>query len=314
MTSLNPILKSDLRSDSVHTLADLDQWPDSGTSLAVLGHPVCHSLSPPMHNAALAELAETDADFKSWTYYKFDIEPNQLREALNKFEEHNFLGLNLTVPHKVLAAQWVKIGEPEVKLSGACNTLLRTPEGFTGYNTDLYGMTRAIETEFDVRLKERDVILLGAGGAARAAAIACAQAGVQSLTLANRTPSKLEPIINCLNKLDSKPQLTTVPLPGRFVYRSDRLLIINATSLGLKAEDPSPIPLNELPSNSLVFDMIYNPARTALLKQAESLGMKTANGLRMLAYQGERSLKIWSKKNPSAKTMFEAALAGLNRF
>lgn len=265
-----------------------------------------------MHNAALEELSKSNPSFSDWTYYKFDVSPDHLESAIKQFYEKGFRGLNLTVPHKILAAQWVNIGKSEVELTEACNTLLWTPNGYTGYNTDLYGMTSAIENEFEIRLQDRDVILLGAGGAARAAAIACAQAGVQSLTLANRTIAKLDSIKGVLNKLSKRPTVDTCKLSEPLPNISDKLLIINATSLGLKPEDPTPADLRNLPTSTLVFDMIYNPARTALLKEAESLGMQVANGLGMLAYQGERSLSIWTQKKPSAKTMFDAARAGLN--
>lgn len=265
-----------------------------------------------MHNAALEELSKSNPSFSDWTYYKFDVSPDNLASAIKQFYEKGFRGLNLTVPHKILAARWVNIGESEVELTEACNTLLWTPDGYTGYNTDLYGMTSAIENEFEIRLQDRDVILLGAGGAARAAAIACAKAGVQSLTLANRTIVRLDSIKGVLNKLRKRPTVDTCKLSEPLPNTSDKLLIINATSLGLKPEDPTPADLSNLPASTLVFDMIYNPARTALLKEAESLGMQATNGLGMLAYQGERSLSIWTQKNPSAKTMFDAARAGLN--
>jgi shikimate dehydrogenase len=305
-------LKNDHTSDRVYTLEDLDHWPISGTSLAVLGHPVKHSLSPQMHNAAIAELAKSDKQFGNWTYYKFDIPPDRLTEALEKFHIKRFKGLNLTVPHKVLATQLVTVGEPEVEISGACNTLLYTDSGYTGYNTDLYGMTQAIETDFRIKLKDRKIILLGAGGAARAAAIACANAGVEHLTLANRTVSKLDTIVESLDRLPHKPAIKTCQLPGKLSFDCDDLLVINATSLGLNPEDPAPVDLEGLPSSTLVFDMIYKPARTALLKQAETLGMSISNGLGMLVYQGERSLQIWSRKNPSAIVMLEAVRIGMN--
>ena len=264
-----------------------------------------------MHNAALAELSKDDPNFSDWTYYKFDIQPDELKSALGKFYRKGFKGLNLTVPHKILAAQWVNVGEEEVELTEACNTLLWTENGYTGFNTDLYGMTSAIENEFNIQLKDRDVILLGAGGAARAAAVACAQVGVRSLTLANRTVSKLDTIKDVLGKLNNCPPIDTCALGEPLPSISDSMLVINATSLGLNPDDPTPADLRKLPASTLVFDMIYNPARTNLLKEAESMGMKVANGLGMLAYQGERSLKIWTDKNPSAETMFAAARAGL---
>ncbi|MDA0347465.1 MAG: shikimate dehydrogenase [Verrucomicrobia bacterium] len=311
---MNPIFKNDLSSDSVYSIEDLNTWPSSGISLAVVGHPVKHTLSPPMHNAAIEALAESNERFKNWRYYKFDIEPTRLQEALPKFHARGFLGINLTVPHKILATQFVSIGEKEVKLTGACNTLLKTEKGYTGFNTDLYGMTQAIETQFSIHLKDREVILLGAGGAARAAAIACAQAGVKKLTLANRTLSKLDTIIESLEKLEDPPKVKTCQLPGNLPFDSDELLVINATSLGLKPNDPAPADLSQLPSSTLVFDMIYNPAQTALLKQAQAQGMRTSNGIGMLVFQGERSLKIWSNTNPSPAIMLKAVQAGLDSF
>ncbi|SVD01389.1 uncharacterized protein METZ01_LOCUS354243, partial [marine metagenome] len=170
-----------------------------------------------------------------------------------------------------------------------------------------------VESEFEIQLGDYDILLMGAGGGARAAAVACVQAGVSSLTLMNRTVSKLDTILETLNKLDSKPNVRTCALDQPLPSNSEKLLVINATSLGLHPDDPSPIDVSILPKSTLVFDMIYNPEKTALLKQAQSLGMRVANGLTMLAYQGERSLKIWTQKNPSKKTMFEAALAGLKR-
>jgi len=307
-------LKSDQYSNAVYSIEDLDNWPSSGISLAVVGHPVKHSLSPPMHNAAIEALAETDHRFKNWTYYKFDIEPDRLQEALPKFHARGFLGINLTVPHKIIATQFVSIGEKEVELSGACNTLLKSENGYTGFNTDLYGMIQAIETEFSIHLKNREVILLGAGGAARAAAIACAQAGVNKLTLANRTLSKLDTIIESLEKLEDKPTVKTCQLPGNLPFDSDAPLVINATSLGLNPNDPAPADLSQFPSSTLIFDMIYNPAQTTLLKQAEARGMLTANGLGMLVFQGERSLQIWSNTDPSTAIMLKAVRAGLKSF
>ncbi len=266
-----------------------------------------------MHNAAMAEMAQVDPEFNNWTYYKFQIHPDNLHQALDMFHSNGFLGLNLTVPHKVLATQWIKIGESAVKLSGASNTLIRGVDGYKGYNTDLYGLVKALESGFGINLQDQEVILLGAGGAARAAAIACAQAGVKSLTLINRTMSKLDTILESLDQLDEKPNTKTRGINEPVLALSHNPIVINATSLGLKKEDPAPIDLALLPHSTRVFDMIYNPDRTTLLKQAESLGMEVCNGLNMLAYQGERSLKIWTQKNPSSKTMFEAALNGLKQ-
>ncbi len=310
-TRLKPTLKRNLPERDILRLGDLANWRFEGTALAVLGHPVKHSVSPEMHNAALQELADRNPDFKDWHYFKFDIEPERLREALALFYKNNFKGLNLTVPHKILAAKWMEAAEPEVRLSGACNTLLWTENGYRGYNTDLYGMTRAIEESFALKLRGRQALLIGAGGAARAAAVACLTHKVGALHLTNRTREKLDPLVEKLAGIRADIPIKIHPLTGPFAISSPNLIVINATSLGLKESDPAPAELNGLHPATKVLDMIYNPSQTALLKEAESLGMRTANGLPMLVFQGERSFKIWTRNSPSVDIMFRAAVDGL---
>ena len=157
--------------DRVHTLADLDDWRFDGVALAVLGHPVAHSLSPPMHNAALADLAARDPQFAHWRYFKFDVEPRDLRTALPRFHACGFRGLNLTIPHKIIAVELVARIDPAAAEAGAVNTLRRLDEGFEGFNTDGYGVSRAVTEDLGMTIAGSPVILLGAGGAARATAV-----------------------------------------------------------------------------------------------------------------------------------------------
>ena len=308
---LKPTLKRNLPEREVLRLEDLAKWRFQGTPLAVLGHPVKHSVSPEMHNAALQELADRDPHFKNWRYFKFDIPPERLREALTLFHKNHFRGINLTLPHKILAAKWIEAGEPEVRLSGACNTLLWTENGYLGYNTDLYGMTRAIEDGFALTLQGKEALLIGAGGAARAAAVACLTQKVAALHLTNRTSEKLNPLVEGLSAIRGDIPINIHPLTGPFPIASPNLIVINATSLGLKESDSSPVELLGFHPSTKIFDMIYNPAKTALLAQAESLGLETANGLPMLVFQGERSFKIWTNSSPSVQTMYRAAANGL---
>ena len=310
-TPLKPTLKRNLPESDVLRLEALANWRFEGTPLAVLGHPVKHSVSPEMHNAALRELAPRYPHLKNWRYFKFDIPPEQLKEALALFHKNNFRGINLTVPHKILAARWIEAGEPEVRLSRACNTLLWTENGYRGYNTDLYGMTRAIEDSFALKLRGKEALLIGAGGAARAAAVACLTQKVTGLHLANRTTEKLHPLVEELTTIRGDIPITIHPLSGPFPSQSPNLIVINATSLGLVESDPPPIDLKDFHPSTKIFDMIYNPSETALLAQADSLGLETANGLPMLVFQGERSFKIWTKVSPSVQTMYRAAARGL---
>lgn len=284
-----------MSADPIHTLSDLDTWSFAGTALAVLGHPIKHSVSPPMHNAALAEMSKCNARFASWKYFRFDIAPADLPVALEKLHVRGFHGINLTVPHKIIAFDLL----PDVVLSarpiGAINTLLRTKGSWRGYNTDGYGLSNAIKEELLLVLGDKiDVLLLGAGGAARGAAVECIQSGVRSLYIANRTASTRDALIAQI-----KPLAANVPIHGLDPASlpnnlPENLLVINATSAGLKPTDPLPVDLTAFPRPRAVFDMIYNPSETGLLAQARALGIPAANGLGMLVHQGARALEIWS--------------------
>lgn len=301
--------------DPVLTLDHLTQWPHAGTSLAVLGHPIKHSISPAMHNAALAELFLAESRFANWRYFRFDIPPADLPAALPRFHAAGFQGLNLTVPHKVIAFGHVAHIDPAAECIGAVNTLLRTSTGWRGFNTDGYGLASAIRETLGRDLTGSHVILLGAGGAARGAAVECLQRGCASLSIANRTRENLDTLLSATALL-----APAIPLRGFDPAQPPadlpaNALVINATSAGLRADDPMPIDLSALPRPTAVFDMIYNPPLTPLLRAAASLGIPHANGLSMLVHQGAKSLEIWTGV-PASKTapvMGHAARTALTR-
>ena len=187
--------------ETIHTLADLSAWSFSGVALAVVGHPIAHSLSPVIHNAALAELARTDPRFRNWRYFKFDIAPGDLPAALVEFHRLNFRGLNLTVPHKSLVVEHLAKSDSFVRAAGAANTLVFFEEGWHGANTDGYGLSTALQQELGMGLAGAHVILLGAGGAARGAAVECLRARCTSLWIGNRTASSLTALLAELQPL-----------------------------------------------------------------------------------------------------------------
>lgn len=269
-----------------------------------------------MHNAALAELARADARFASWRYFKFEVTPEKLPLALDLFHARGFLGLNLTVPHKVIALARVAAATPDIQAIGAVNTLLRreAPGAWAGGNTDGYGLATALQEELNATLTGTDVILLGAGGAARGAAVETLRRRCASLWIANRTRARLDDLLARL-----RPLAAAVPLHGFNPLSPPAnlpagALIINATSLGLQLGDAAPVTLARLPRPAAVYDMIYNPPKTALLRQAAALGVPYANGLSMLAHQGAKSLEIWSgvsaeRTAPAMKRAARVALA-----
>jgi shikimate dehydrogenase len=298
--------------DPDHTLADLPAWSFRGTALAVVGRPVGHSLSPAIHNAALAELAKTRPEFAGWRYFKFDIAPEELPAALQQFHQRGFRGLNLTVPHKSLAVDLLAGSDDFVRAAGAANTLSYSAAGWKGANTDGYGLATALREELGAGFAGSRIILLGAGGAARGAAVECLRGGCESLWIGNRTADTLAALVQQLRPLAGKTVLRGFDLANPPADVPAEAIVINATSLGLKATDPAPADLAKFPRPRGVYDMIYRPAQTALLKQAAHLGLRHANGLSMLIHQGARSLGIWTGAVVPVNVMHAAAHAALS--
>jgi shikimate dehydrogenase len=294
------------------TLDDLSAWSEPGTHLAVLGHPVDHSLSPPMHQAALAELAGREPAFATWRYWKVSVPPERLAEALALLHARRFFGVNLTVPHKILAVLHVVAVDPAAQAIGAVNTLRWRADGYEGFNTDGYGLATGLAEDLGIALAGADVVLLGAGGAARGAAVECLRRGCRSLAIGNRSPEPLGALLALL-----APLAGAIPVRGFALgdaatagLPSDAL-VINATSAGLHPDAPPPIDLGALSGRPRVYDMIYNPPQTPLLRDAAARGLAHAHGLSMLVHQGVRALEIWSGRPVSAAAMAEAARAGL---
>jgi shikimate dehydrogenase len=276
------------------TLHDLEAWARPGTSLAVLGHPIKHSISPAMHNAALRELARREARFGDWEYFRFEIHPDDLPRALVLLHAKRFRGLNLTVPHKVIAFEHVAEIDAAARPIGAVNTLRWSERGWQGFNTDGYGLTAAVRESFARDLSGADVILIGAGGAARGAAIECLQRGCASLHIGNRTRENLDRLLAAVALVARGIPVSGFAPTAPPTALPKGALVINATSAGLEPTDPLPIDLAALPRPSAVLDMIYNPTQTPLLRASESLGIPSANGLSMLVHQGAKALEIWS--------------------
>ncbi len=295
--------------EPIHFLADLTTWSFAGTALAVVGRPVAHSLSPAIHNAALAEMARTQPRFRSWRYFKFDIAPDELSRALVLFHQRNFHGLNLTVPHKTLAMEHLAAGDAYVHAAGAANTLTRTDAGWRGANTDCAGLSAALREDLGLKLGGANIILLGAGGAARAAAAECLRQRCASLWIGNRTAASLTTLLADLQPLAGEAILQGFAPAHPPAALPAGALVLNATSLGLKADDPAPIDLISIPRPASVCDMIYRPPRTALLRQAAELGIANANGLSMLVHQGARSLELWTGATVPVSVMHAVALS-----
>ena len=253
-----------------------------------------------MHNAAFKKLG------LNWRYLAFEVDPKKLHNAIEGARAMNFAGLNLTVPHKLLAFEMVDELDKSAKMFGAVNTMKFEKAGgrtrSIGFNTDADAIVLSVREELKLKLRGARVLLLGAGGAGRTAALKLASENVAELFLINRTRSKAEQLAREIRKRFPAVSVSTL-------YPISKIdLILNATSLGLKPGDPSP--LNEkqfsLRQAHAVYDMIYRPAQTRLLAAAQKAGCKTANGIGMLLHQGAKAFEIWTGKTAPLSVMRDA--------
>jgi shikimate dehydrogenase len=270
--------------------------------LSVFGDPVAHSASPSMHNAALLERG------LPLQYVRVHVTPGELPSALRHLCQAGFLGTNLTIPHKQAALSHMDEVSSEARLMGAINTVAIRDGKLHGFNTDGPGLAAAIHEEFGVALGTQRVLILGgAGGAGRAITAQCALEECPSVIIANRNPSKGEELANEITKHMSASissiQMTEKEL-SEALENSD--LLINATPLGMKGDDPSPLPDGFLKSHHLVYDTVYSGGETALLLQAQKAGARSANGLSMLLHQGAKSFEIWFNEPAPLEAMRKA--------
>ncbi len=279
---------------------------DGSTKIVgVFGSPVAHTASPAMHNAAFVALK------MNWAYLAFNVEPQSLRSALCGARDMGMTGVNLTVPHKIVALDIVDEVHSEARKLGAVNTIVMEHRRLRGFNTDGYGIVKALKEEFNFSLKDKRVLVLGAGGAGKAIAVKCALEGAAKLFVANRTTAKLEPIARELRT--TKTQFVPLELKADDIMRiiGEVDLLVNATSVGLREGESLGLPAALFSGKLLVYETIYRPAETDLLRTAAAAGAKVANGLSMLLYQGAKSFEIWTKSKAPLAVMRQALRAAI---
>ena len=291
----------------IYALADLKVWDFPGTALAVIGKPIKHSLSPIIQNTAIELLSQEYKQYEGWAYFRFEIDPEDLPEALELFHQKRFLGLNLTVPHKVLALDLISEITDSAKTIGAVNALKWTDSGYEGFNTDGYGMSKGIEEGLGINLRGSSVLILGAGGAARAAVVECLNQKAESIRILNRSKDRLDAMIFSLSNLAGFESIIPILAKEDIVDLPKAGICINATSLGLKSNDPLPIDVNILSPEWAVYDMVYNPQVTQFSIEAQKLGCAVKTGLGMLVHQGAKALGIWTGKEVDAQIMQKVA-------
>lgn len=292
-----------LDTEKVWRLSDLKPGAEFAKfPLAVFGFPIAHSQSPKMQNAALRELAKSDSKFRGWAYYKFEVAPEELKDTLKAFHDLGFLGVNLTIPHKEIVLDFLEGAEDFAVMARAANTLKRTPTGWKGFNTDGFGLAKAVELFCGRAFRGSDVVIFGAGGAARAAAFKAAMDGCKSLRVFNRTKSRLDSLLESLRGAG----FSAGSLGGVGEIKAGSILI-NATSVGLKKDDLPIVDFSAIDKSCAFFDMPYRAGgETPSVEAARKAGLKAASGRAMLAWQGAKSLSIWTGREMLGELMLNA--------
>lgn len=268
---------------------------------AVIGHPIGHSLSPIMHNASMKELGYDGI------YEALDIHPDNLMGELARLAKEGYAGLNLTVPHKEIAFRGLEELDDSARLFGAANTVEFTEEGMVGHNTDGYGFLKALDEAFGKTVEGDDVFVLGCGGAGRATALQAAVNGAKSLVLADIDAERVQKLNDEISGLTPNVEVVQALDPSVQIDLCRNCdLVVQASPMGMKKDDPSLLPSEAFREGQRVFDLIYMYPATAFLATAREAGAEIANGLGMLLHQGARAFEIWTGIEPSIPAMRQA--------
>ncbi|HEY9808389.1 MAG TPA: shikimate dehydrogenase [Halomicronema sp.] len=268
--------------------------------LGIIGNPVEHSLSPVMHNAAIAELGV------NYVYIPMPVKPENLADAIKGFSAINLAGFNITIPHKQAILPFLSEVSPAAKAVGAVNTVWKTSNGWAGTNTDVEGFLAPLKT-YDYNWQQTSAIVLGIGGAARAVVAGLSQLGIAEIHCIGRDANKLETFKESWQNIPLSTNLITHPWEQLKSLIPNCGLVVNTTPVGMypKIEE---IPLTPeiiqlLKPNTIAYDLIYTPNPTKFLKTAKQAGAIPIDGLEMLVQQGAAALQIWLKQSVSVDTM-----------
>ena len=278
------------------------------SALGIIGHPIGHSISPRFQQAGLDHLA---IDHR---YLAYDVHPNLVGDFVSSLRSGAVRGINVTVPHKETVMPFLDEIDEWAAEAGAVNTIVNREGRLIGYNTDGYGFLRALRESAGLDPAGKRALILGAGGSARGVVQALLRAGVAELVIANRTLARAEALGELAASrgvLAQAVELATL----QSIDASDRAdLIVNCTSLGMHHgpdEDASPLPASQIPPSALVYDLVYNPMLTPLLREANTAGAPTLGGVSMLVYQGAASFELWLDRSAPVSVMMDAAMTAM---
>ena len=276
--------------------------------LGIIGYPIGHSISPRFQQAGLDELAA------GYQYLPYEVPPDLVADFIASLRSDSVRGINVTVPHKEAVMPFLDEIDEWAAEAGAVNTIVNRGGRLVGYNTDGYGFLRALRESADLDPAGKRALILGAGGSARGVVQALLRAGVAELVIANRTLERAKALADLAANREVPARaiaLNAVAMDGVPVTTD---LIVNCTSLGMyhgPDEAASPMAASQIPPSALVYDLVYNPMLTPLLREAHLVGAPTLGGISMLVYQGAASFELWLEKPAPVSVMMQAAMAAM---
>jgi shikimate dehydrogenase len=277
----------------------------------VIGYPLGHSISPAIFQAAL-DAAGIEAKYEAW-----ETEPDQLEGRLNALRGDDFLGANVTIPHKEAVVPLLDSLSGAAETVGAVNTIAASDGQLVGHNTDVAGFLRALRDDAGFDPQGKRVAIIGSGGAARAVAYALVEARAQYIVVMGRSPRRNDRLVAGLRALEQPGTTVTWTNWGDGVFLTflpSADLVVNCTPVGTKGSETeahSPVDGDLLPKSGLVFDLVYNPSETPLLRAAKARGAKGVSGFGMLVYQAAESFRIWTGKDAPVEAMMSAGKQAL---
>jgi shikimate dehydrogenase len=274
--------------------------------VGVFGHPVAENPTVVMLEAGFQALQ------LNWRYLTIEVLPEDLQEAMQGMRAFNMRGINLTIPHKVEVLKYLDEVKPDAALMGAVNTVVRAGNRLVGENTDGKGFMRALRQDAKVDPKGKNVLALGAGGAARAITVELALAGAQQITIVNRSVERGKVLAELL-QTKTPAKVSFVPWQGTYMLPGEADILVNATSIGLPplSDEKPDIDYGSIRAGMVVCDVIPAPM-TPFLKAAQERGAKTVDGLGMLVYQGAIGFKLWTGLDAPVQAMYTALLKAFN--
>ena len=280
------------------------------SALGIIGYPIGHSISPVFQQAALDALGIPAG------YLAYEVHPDSVARFVDSLRAESVHGINVTVPHKEAVMPHLDEIDEWASEAGAVNTIVNRGGRLAGYNTDGYGFLRALRESGGLDPAGKRALILGAGGSARGVTQALLRADVGSLAIANRTLARAESLADLSRSRGVAAE--AIPLESDQLARAAESadVIVNCTSLGMTHgpdESASPLRASQIPPTTLVYDLVYNPALTPLLGEAEQAGASTLGGITMLVYQGAASFEIWLETPAPVEVMMNAAMEAMRR-